>query len=192
MARFDFSYLALVTLTSAVALAACGGDDDGDTGSGGSGGSGATATGGTGGSTGGSGGSGGSSTMDPDTCIASGMYWDGAACIDQAAAVAACQARASEARPGTTVNDPSCGAGCTCTNCTQEMLDCGADPEQYCQVILTCANEAGCTGVACYAPTTCQQVIDDAPGGGLSSFSLALASAISDCAEASGCSASCE
>jgi hypothetical protein len=62
------------------------------------------------------------------------------------------------------------------------MIDCGTDPEAYCPVILKCANEKNCVGVGCYAPATCQTVIDDAPGG-LTSLSVALATAVSDCVQ---------
>jgi hypothetical protein len=194
MSKIDLTkILTLSAAALSLTLVACGGDDDdGTKGGGGMGVSpgGSSSTGGSGGSTGGSGGGGEGLTYDE--CVALGNFYSAGECLDEAEAVAACQERSATTRPGTTVNDPSCGAGCTCNECTQEMIDCGEDPEAYCEVIVACANEVGCTGVACYSPSTCQEVIDDAPGGGLSSLSLALASAISDCAEAAGCSPSCE
>lgn len=127
----------------------------------------------------------------PDDCPADKPLFDGAApaCLAPSEAEAACKDEA--AKLGNATDDPSCGAGCTCQACTQEMLDCGADPEGYCATLLTCATEHGCTGVGCYAPDTCQQLIDDAPGGGLTSLSVALATAVSDCADAASCASSC-
>ena len=107
-------------------------------------------------------------------------------CLPRDQAVTECKTQATTSSPGTKTTDPTCGAGCTCDVCTAEMLACGADPDHYCATILKCAQEHNCTGVACYAANTCQPIIDAAPGGGLSSYSLALASAISDCSTKTG------
>jgi hypothetical protein len=171
------------------AVTACGGDDDdkntqNQEGSGGGGNDDAGP---------GAGGSKGTPTDDPAECEAAGTVYDAVdeVCLEPADAIPICKDRAEVQAPGTKVDDVTCGAGCTCTNCAQQMLDCGSDPEDYCPVILKCAQEKNCTGVGCYQPTTCQAEIDAAPGGGLSSISVALATEISTCAEAASCSAAC-
>jgi hypothetical protein len=111
-------------------------------------------------------------------------------CLPKAEAVAACKTQATTAQPGTKVDDPTCGAGCTCEQCTEQMLACSNDPDGYCPTILACAQAHKCAGVACYAAGTCMAVIDKSPpcpasGGnctGIQSNSLGLASAVSDCA----------
>jgi hypothetical protein len=110
-------------------------------------------------------------------------------------AVDKCLRVSKEQVPSIKTDDPSCGAGCTCTKCTQLMIDCGNDPDMYCSTVIKCANDKNCTGVACYAKATCQDVIDAAPNGGLSSNSVGLATAISNCIAPMGapmvCPASC-
>jgi hypothetical protein len=105
-------------------------------------------------------------------------------CIPKTEGIAQCKAAAKAQTPGANVDDPTCGAGCTCVECTSEMLQCGNDPDNdgYCSTILKCAQEKNCSGVACYNPMTCQAEIDNAPGGGLSSISVAFATQVSDCA----------
>jgi hypothetical protein len=126
----------------------------------------------------------------PDIPIA-----DNDTCIAMDDAVAKCKTVSQMQVPGTSVDDTSCGAGCTCTKCTQLMLDCGNDPDGYCSTVIKCANDKNCTGVACYAAATCQDVIDAAPNGGLSSNSVGLATAVSNCIAPMGgamvCSPSC-
>jgi hypothetical protein len=120
---------------------------------------------------------------------------DGMNCVSMDDAVNKCKTVSQMQVPGIKVDDTSCGAGCTCTKCTQLMLDCGNDPDQYCSTVIKCANDKNCTGVACYAKATCQDVIDAAPNGGLSSNSVGLATAVSNCIAPMGaaqiCSPSC-
>jgi hypothetical protein len=181
--------LGAVSLSSAVT--ACGSDDKGSKGdeqkgSGGGGGdddSGAPK------------GAGGKATepMTFEECEAAGTVFDAEteSCLETDVAVTTCKERTVEQSPGTKTDDPACGAGCTCGECAQQMLDCGSDPEGYCQTILECAQAKNCTGVACYAADTCQAEIDAAPGGGLASISVALATEISNCAVAANCVVTC-
>lgn len=126
----------------------------------------------------------------PDIPIA-----DGDTCISQKDAQDKCLTTSAMQVPGIKTDDPTCGAGCTCSKCTQLMLDCGNDPDGYCSTVIKCANDKNCTGVACYAAATCQSVIDAAPNGGLSSNSVGLATAVSNCIAPMGgamvCAASC-
>jgi hypothetical protein len=140
----------------------------------------------------GGGGSGGSGEEGPPVRILDdgGRYCppatpivDNDKCVTKDAAEKTCKDRAVEQVPGTSVDDPSCGAGCTCTKCTQTMLDCGNDPEGYCGKIIECANAKNCTGTNCYQPATCMDVIDAAPNGGVGSNSVALASAVGACVQ---------
>jgi hypothetical protein len=131
----------------------------------------------------------------------SGQVFDGkTSCIPRTEAVAQCKAQA--VAQGSKTDDPTCGAGCSCVECPSEMLQCGNDPDDqgYCATILKCAQAHNCTGVACYAMTTCQTEIDNAPNGGLASASVAFATQVSDCITKTGlfanrsgntCAASC-
>src|SRR5688572_13803875 len=51
---------------------------------------------------------------------------------------------------------------CACDNCCTNLADC--EENDGCIAIRDCALRVGCRGVPCYAPTTCQQVIDDNGG----------------------------
>jgi len=177
------TFLGLTGFCASIAATACGGDDgDKKTTEDVTGAGGADGAGGGGGSP-----SGGCTTTgpvtDPAACAGTDKpIYDNCKmdCIAQADAEATCKVTSAMTAPGPT-DDPTCGAGCTCTKCTQEMIDCGNDPDEYCSVIVKCANEKNCSGVACYAAATCQDVIDAAPGGGLTSISVALATNLSDC-----------
>lgn len=117
---------------------------------------------------------------DPTTQVFDGI----SSCIPKAQGIATCKAAAKAQSPGSNTEDPTCGAGCTCVECTSEMLQCGNDPDDngYCATILKCATEKNCSGVACYQDATCKAEIDNAPNGGLSSLAVALATQVSDCA----------
>lgn len=65
------------------------------------------------------------------------------------------------AAAGTAAN-PTCLA-CECNKCLTQVNACFAQPG--CYDIFTCAVKDGCSGSACYAPSTCQSVIDGTPGG---------------------------
>jgi len=151
---------------------------------------------------GGSGGSSSTKTVKPIFYPDGGLFCpsnvpiaDGDTCTPMKDAVDKCLRVSKEQVPSIKTDDPSCGAGCTCTKCTQLMIDCGNDPDMYCSTVIKCANDKNCTGVACYAKATCQDVIDAAPNGGLSSNSVGLATAISNCIAPMGgamvCPASC-
>jgi len=77
---------------------------------------------------------------------------------------------------------------CACDNCVCELGDCEADAG--CTAIRACAQEKDCLGVACYAPDTCQSVIDE--NGGPMGPATALATALSTCVEAIPCPVVCE
>jgi hypothetical protein len=109
-------------------------------------------------------------------------------CLPKADAISACKTDAQKAQAGTKIDDPTCGAGCTCEQCTTQMFACANDPEGYCAKILTCAQEHNCTGVACYTMANCQTIIDNAPPcdsagkcDGIQSFSVALVQEVSNC-----------
>jgi hypothetical protein len=109
-------------------------------------------------------------------------------CLPKAEAVALCKTQAVMAQPGTKTSDPTCGAGCSCEQCAEQMFACANDPEGYCATILKCAQEHNCTGAACYAAATCMGVIDMAPPcdatgkcQSFSSFSVALVQEVSNC-----------
>ena len=183
-----------VVLLFGLSAFACSDDPVEDGGSGGganSGGSGGAETdAGTGGTTepdaGSSGSGGGGSEMCGDafdSCSGDTPFFDDATtcCISAEDATALCIEQTLEQDPNTSTDDPTCGAGCTCTNCQQQMIDCGNDPAGYCPVIVACANRVGCTGVGCYAEATCMAEIDAAPEGGLGSLSVGLATELSDC-----------
>jgi hypothetical protein len=131
-------------------------------------------------------GSGGGGALLPDGgCADPTQVFDGIkSCIPKTQGIAQCKAAAKAQTPGANTEDPTCGAGCTCVECTSEMLQCGNDPDNagYCATILKCAQEKNCSGVQCYADATCKAEIDNAPGGGLSSISVAFATQVSDCA----------
>jgi hypothetical protein len=112
----------------------------------------------------------------PDKPIANGEN-----CATMEDAVSQCKETSAKTIPGTKVDDETCGAGCTCVKCTQAMVDCGNDPDQYCAKVITCANAKNCTGTDCYAAATCMDVIDAAPNGGLQSPSVGLAGAVGNC-----------
>ena len=109
-------------------------------------------------------------------------------CVTREEAVAQCKTQAAAQSPGSPTDQATCGAGCTCTECPSEMLSCGNDLDDngYCATILKCAQDHNCTGVACYQDATCKSVIDAAPNGGIQSYSVALAGAVSDCATKNG------
>jgi hypothetical protein len=184
----------LVVVLLGLAAFGCGDDakDEGGN-TGGSGNTGGdTATGG-GDATGG-GGNGENCGQAFDECAGDTPIFDDATtcCIGLEDATTLCIAQTLEEDPSQSTDDPACGAGCTCRNCQQQMLDCGNDPTGYCTTIVQCANDVGCTGVACYAADTCQAVIDAAPEGGLGSLSVGLATEISSCVAPEMMPAVCE
>lgn len=79
-------------------------------------------------------------------------------------------------------------AECNCQSCVCPLLDCQMD--RGCTDIRQCAQDTECLGIACYAPETCQEVIDANGGPGGSSASLALT--LSTCNENAGCPIVCE
>ena len=95
---------------------------------------------------------------------------DGGATADEcgsAEKIAECKTRAADEGTCAEVGD------CACDNCVCELGACEADAG--CTDIRACAQEKGCLGIACYAPTTCQGVIDDNGGPTGPSTSLATA-----------------
>jgi len=73
----------------------------------------------------------------------------------------------------------ACGQ-CLCPTCGSEILGCLGD--SGCWRIFACAAEQGCSGVDCYRPDTCRDVIDDFGS------SLPKALALLACSSGSGCS----
>jgi hypothetical protein len=200
MRIFFFSGLVVAAVYTSVA---CSSSSDSPSGTGGSSGAG-----GGGQATGGKGGGTSGGAVVDGGCVDTSQVFNGVdKCLEKSAAVAQCKTDAVKSVAGTKVDDPTCGAGCTCDNCTAEMFACANDPEGYCPKILACSQAHNCTGVACYAPATCMDVIDLAPPCGsdgkctsISSVSVALASEVSDCAtktakhmgrEGAVCPASC-
>jgi hypothetical protein len=136
---------------------------------------------------GGSGGGGGGDVVKPTiledggpSCPAETPILDFDHCIAQDVAVGLCKTRSVASVPGTKVDDVTCGAGCTCANCTETMIACGNDPDKYCPTVIACANAKNCTGIDCYQPATCKDVIDAAPGG-ISGIAVALAGDVGNC-----------
>lgn len=137
----------------------------------------------------GAGGSKGGGVVDGG-CVDPSQVFNGVdKCLPKDQAVALCKTQSTTAQPGVKVDDPTCGAGCTCPQCTAQMLACANDPDKYCSTIVACSSQHNCTGVGCYAMNTCQTEIDKAPPcgsdgkcAGLTSGSVALASSLSDCA----------
>jgi len=74
---------------------------------------------------------------------------------------------------------------CVATSCTTEALACCEQPG--CLDIISCAQDTGCSGLDCYAPETCKDVIDSA-GGPITATQFAQP--LGDCAIAN-CSAEC-
>jgi hypothetical protein len=76
------------------------------------------------------------------------------------------------------MNDP-CEV-CVATSCTMQALACCQQPG--CLDIVRCAQEKGCSGIDCYAPETCKDVIDKAGGPAVATM---YAKPLGDCALAS-------
>lgn len=74
-----------------------------------------------------------------------------------------------------------CGI-CTCETCPDEWDACEADGG--CFAILSCAQQAGCSGIQCYLGP-CMQVIDQ--NGGVFGNSAGLAQAVANCADQGSC-----
>ena len=72
---------------------------------------------------------------------------------------------------------------CLCADCFQEYGDCVGD--FGCPKILECIDEAGCSGLDCYTPDTCQKVIDKY--GGLAGASIAYVTGLVECAVTASC-----
>jgi len=72
---------------------------------------------------------------------------------------------------------------CLCADCFQEYGDCVGD--FGCPKILECIDEAGCSGLDCYTPDTCQKVIDKY--GGLAGASVAYVTGLIECAVSASC-----
>jgi hypothetical protein len=136
-------------------------------------------------------GAGGGGAVLPDGgCSDKTLVPYGTECLDQATATSRCEAESAKQSPGSTVNDVTCGAGCTCTYCASEMQACGTDPD--CVAILLCAQAHNCTGAGCYLPPAgsptgtkgpCQDIIDQSGmGQGLQSYGVALVQFVNGCA----------
>jgi hypothetical protein len=74
-----------------------------------------------------------------------------------------------------------CGI-CTCETCPDEWDACEADGG--CFEILSCAQQAGCSGIQCYLGP-CMQVIDQ--NGGVFGDSAGLAQAVANCGDQGSC-----
>lgn len=72
---------------------------------------------------------------------------------------------------------------CVCQSCVCEAAACTTD--KGCAAMLECARSVGCSGTNCYAPTTCQKVIDQY--GGPFGYSTALAQDFANCLFAASC-----
>ncbi|HEY6723913.1 MAG TPA: hypothetical protein VI197_07770 [Polyangiaceae bacterium] len=72
---------------------------------------------------------------------------------------------------------------CLCGDCFQAYGDCVGD--FGCPRILECMDSTGCTGIDCYAPDTCQQVIDRF--GGPMGASIGYVTGLVECAVAADC-----
>jgi len=81
---------------------------------------------------------------------------------------------------------PSCPA-CSCENCLSFVNDCRT--EAGCMDVIYCAIETECNFVGCYAPDTCQHILDSIPGGVMGDASKA-SSAWTECAQ-SACEGLC-
>jgi hypothetical protein len=78
---------------------------------------------------------------------------------------------------------PDACENCLCNNCSSEQNACLGNIG--CRTIFDCISDTGCTGIDCYAPSTCQNVID--LFGGLAGTSVSLAFEVVDCAQTEGC-----
>jgi hypothetical protein len=133
---------------------------------------------------GGAGSGGGSDVIKPGadgTCPAKAPILDVDHCLEQAPATAQCEQNSKDqSKPGTTVDDSTCGAGCSCTYCANEMFQCAQHPD--CIKILVCAQENACTGTTCYTSGACTKLIDHADGdAGISGDSVAMAQLVNAC-----------
>lgn len=72
---------------------------------------------------------------------------------------------------------------CLCGDCFQAYGDCVGD--FGCPRILECMDSTGCTGLDCYAPETCQRVIDRF--GGLAGASVSYVTGLVECAVGANC-----
>jgi hypothetical protein len=75
-----------------------------------------------------------------------------------------------------------CGA-CACTDCFGTLGACIAD--FGCPVLLACFERTGCSGLECYRPSTCRDVIDSY--GGLTGDSMLHAIGLGLCTVRAGC-----
>jgi hypothetical protein len=90
--------------------------------------------------------------------------------------IQACQAIA-----GTACQD------CLCATCSTQIVACASG--LGCGLILACAQQTGCQGVACYRPQTCKSVIDRF--GGLGGEALTDALSLFTCAAGSQSACGC-
>ena len=76
---------------------------------------------------------------------------------------------------------------CLCTTCSSEIVDCFSN--FGCVLILACAQQSGCQGIACYSPQTCRPVIDQF--GGLTGKSMGAVLSLVSCSVGSQNNCSC-
>jgi hypothetical protein len=76
---------------------------------------------------------------------------------------------------------------CLCTTCSSQIVDCLSN--FGCALILACAQQSGCQGLACYSAQTCRPVIDQF--GGLSGKSMGSVLSLLTCSVASQNNCSC-
>jgi len=67
-------------------------------------------------------------------------------------------------------------ATCLCEQCFAEHAACVAD--DGCWLVMQCAYDAACTGMACYSPEACMAIIDHV---GATSVSVVLATELGNC-----------
>lgn len=133
----------------------------------------------------GTGGKSGGSGVKPDAdgnCPSSDPINDQkGSCFKQEEATAMCEQNSRDLSPaGTTVDDATCGAGCSCTYCAAEMFQCALHKD--CTKILICAQQNACVGTACYTSGACTKLIDHADGdAGISGDSVAMAQLVNAC-----------
>ncbi len=125
------------------------------------------------------GGDGGGGSGGGDAGAAGGDGTD--VCDDGADAIARCKQKAEDVGTCAEVGD------CACDNCNCELAKCETDAD--CVAIRGCAQEKDCVSVACYAPETCMDVIDE--HGGIGGSGVALGTALSTCIETAACPVSC-
>ncbi|HKO52228.1 MAG TPA: hypothetical protein VJV79_31185 [Polyangiaceae bacterium] len=76
---------------------------------------------------------------------------------------------------------------CLCKTCSSQIVECLSN--FGCALILACAQQTGCQGLACYGPQACRSVIDQF--GGLTGKSMGNVVSLLSCSIASQNSCSC-